>query len=277
MKGFIVFTQGRTGSTAIVDELGKHPQIACHQELFINRVNAPKLMEAYETYGTRFLDHVENPYKVLPMEFYYRQFHSLKLGRFGLFFRDGTLYSQKKLLAHYLDELKNPSETAEAIGFKVLVNHFYKWPELYECLLAADYAAIYLERKNVVKKVLSGMVAEARGIYNRKNFTPPDEKYHIDVENFTKRIAWDLKQVSQEKRLLRDKGFELLEVSYEDFLADRNAFFEPICSFLGVDHIVPERSEYTIMVNKRADEIISNCTELREELKLIGMDEQLDL
>ncbi|ATX80296.1 hypothetical protein Ga0123461_1884 [Mariprofundus aestuarium] len=277
MKNFIVFTQGRTGSTAIVDELDKHPQIMCHQELFIHKVNAPKVMEAYEKHGPSFMDHVDNPYRYLPMEFFFRQFHSFKIGRFGFYYQNGKLFSQKKLLKTYLEGLKASNGNNEkAVGFKILVNHFHKWPELYACLLEADYSVIYLERRNVVKKVLSGMVAEARGVYNRKNFTPPDERYHIDVAEFIRRVDWTLDHVRQEKEMLRRKGFPLLEIGYEDFLEDRDAFFKPISKFLGIDHIVPEQSDYTVMINKHADEIVSNYAELKDGLSSKGLAEQLD-
>ncbi len=276
MKKFIVFTQGRTGSTAIVDELNKHPQITCYQELFIKRVNAPKLMEAYKQYGMNFLNYVDNPYRVLPIEFYYRQFRFVKAHSFGLFYRNGKVYTQKRLVSSYLEYIESIHAEVKAMGFKVLVGHGNRWPELYQSMLSRDYSVIYLERRNVVKKTLSGMVAEARGIFNRKNFTPPDERYHINVQEFIRRISIDSAAVIREKEMLRKKGFRVSEVVYEDFLVDRNAFFKSIFDFLGVDHFIPEKSDYTVMINKCASELVSNYGELKGALAKIGMDELLD-
>ena len=55
MTRFFLYTRGRTGSTPIIDELDSHPQLECHQELFLpDPLQFKSIREAYEEHGERY-------------------------------------------------------------------------------------------------------------------------------------------------------------------------------------------------------------------------------
>ncbi|MFZ3073203.1 MAG: sulfotransferase [Thermodesulfobacteriota bacterium] len=268
---FFVFTRGRTGSTAIIDELGKHPDISTLQELFIQLEKAPRLMDAYRKYGKDFYRHIESQYLFPPFDVWSRQY--VKMGKF--YFVGFIPYSVGRLIGRYLQLAEQRIVGGErSFGFKVLSNHFDEWPSLCKHLFKRNYRVIYLERTNAVRQVISGMVANQRGAYNRKNFQPDSRSFVLPLDEFGMLVKWELKMVKQEKQRLRERGFDVLEVTYEQFLEDRAAFFERICAFLGVPYVLPGRTEYSVMIQDLR-KTIANYDELEERVRAMGMEKFL--
>ncbi|WP_038246571.1 sulfotransferase [Ghiorsea bivora] len=277
MEKFFMFTQGRTGSTAIIDELNKHPEIACLQELFIPKVNAPILMDAHEKYAENFLEHVDSPYPLVPFEVFRLQYKKVFSFPMDVYRRSGKFKRFGQIMLDYLDAIEQygKEQGATAVGFKALTNHVDAHPGILEKLRQGDYQVLYLERKNVVNKVLSGVVAEQRGVYNRKDFVVPEETYTIDLDDFILKVQCTVEGVQTEKKMLKSAGFPLLEVSYEDFVADREAFFTPVFEFLGVEYRLPTQSDYSKMINKPIHEVVENYTEFAARVHELGMGDML--
>jgi len=84
-RNFFIFTRGRTGSTAIVDELGKHPEITTMQEIFTQLKNSPTLAVACEKYGKNFYRHIESPLQILPFDAWSRLYSSFAFPGLGHF------------------------------------------------------------------------------------------------------------------------------------------------------------------------------------------------
>jgi len=272
---FIIFTRGRTGSTAIVDEIDLHNQASCLQEPFIPLSGSKKLM-VYVNKGEKIdFEGVLKDKGFLPFEFWLKQWHSMRLFGKSIFWQDFRWHGISGLLKVYLEELRSGErqkqhEELKAFGFKLLIHHLNNWPSLMQIIKDDGYKVVYLERKNVVKQVLSGMVAKQRGVYNRKNFVAPDEAYTLNLDDFEKLVKYELFLVDEEKQKLKQEGLELLIVSYEDFLFNREVFLREVFEFIGVEFELPDASGYSIMIKDMKD-IISNYDDLLVKVNEMGM------
>ncbi|WP_038246569.1 hypothetical protein [Ghiorsea bivora] len=277
-KKFIVFTRGRTGSTAIVDEIDSHTKALCLQEPFIPLEGIKELMKALES-GESY-ESVSKTRKFVPFELWLKQWRIFCFLRKRFYWRRLRLVGEKGILRSYLRDLElnainKGMERKVAFGFKLLVNHLDNWPKLSEVLYEGGYVVVYLERKNVVRKVLSGIVASKRGVYNRKNFQHVSENFEIDLDDFEMRVRSELVLVEKEKDMLRKVGFDLLSVSYEDFLQNRNTFLRELFEFIGVDFELPKESEYSIMI-KDMKSTVSNYEALLERVETMGLKHLLE-
>jgi len=275
MNRFIIFTRGRTGSTAIVDELDSHPQISCIQEPFIPLAGIPALQKSVEDHGRKFANTFDRQPRFIPFEAWLRQWRCIELFDKPYYLVGMRLRNRMRLIEYYLSMLEAQERRAShdmlhSFGFKLLINHFNNWPELEEVMRARGFKAVYLERKNVVRKVISGQVAQQRGIYNQKKYSPGKELYDLDLEDFEMRVRSELKLVGEEKAMLRSKGFPVLEISYEDFLEERAAFFHRLFDYLEVDHIDPRPTEYSVMITDLR-KTVRNYSELVQRVEHLGL------
>src|SRR5262245_14291188 len=133
----VVMTRGRTGSTAIVNQLGKADKVHSEQEIFMG--SAQSDLTYYPT--------------VLP-------FSNWKQSISVNFFT-----REVKLARSYLDDLhrKYYDRGYDCFVWKVLSSHLKERPYLIKLLKSNEYRVLYLKR-NVICQVVSGMVATARGV-----------------------------------------------------------------------------------------------------------------
>ncbi len=214
MEKFILVTRGRTGSTAVLDELSKSRRICITQELFLL---------------WNFTENMRNYYKLLlPFDLWKRQDGWLKR-------TFSNHYSDPRQAHRYLTRAETLARRQGAAGFgwKVLSHQFDERPFLSELLKQQGYRAIYLKR-NSVRQVLSGMVANHRGVYNSLEKVVDERRFHIDMEKFKWLVQWERECVKKDCAQLAARGFDFIEVSYEDFCADRQAFYSHIFTFLNL-------------------------------------------
>jgi len=174
----------------------------------------------------------------------------------------------------YLSQMEKSTKQDTRFGFKVLANQFDAWPDLVNVLKDRGYAAIYLERKNIVRLIISGIVAKRRGIYNLKNHTPIEESFEIDLDDFEMRVRWAQEAVEKEKKRLKDWGFDINVITYEDFVGDRTTFFKRICSLLDVPDILPQQTDYSIMISDLS-KTVANYDDLVARVHSMGFSDML--
>jgi len=229
-----MLTRGRTGSTAIIDVLNKTKSVrTAEQELFLKH-SFPNIVKKYPNL---------NDYpSTIPFELWKKLTHKWwrLIPRFC---------TEARLIKRYLTDSEKAASSAKvgAFGFKVLSNHFEETPLLKEILLARGYSVLYLKR-NIPHQVISGMVAKQRGIYNATNNYHDNQRYLIDVEEFKNLVSWETQAVANDLSLLRNTGFKFIEVTYEGFMTDREAFFNQVMNFLGVPPEIPQASSYSVMI-----------------------------
>ena len=254
MTRFFVMTRGRTGSTAIIDELNNVKTVMAAQELFIKH--------EFKGLKNRIEQNLPLPAMV---PFHFWKTNSSWWKKTLRRFLDG-----QKLVYEYLKQIESIAQCkgAAAFGFKLLSHHFNQTPFLKECLIDQGYRVIYLTR-SIPRQVISGMIAKQRGVYNRRNYKDVD-RYRIDVDEFEKSVQEETKAVQDDLAFIKNGCFDFIQVSYEDFIADRLVFFARVLDFLGVVSEIPEVSDYSVMI-KDLHYTIENIDAVLERIASMGM------
>jgi len=281
MNKFFLFTRGRTGSTAVLDELNKSNAICATQELFI----AEHFSKTPNKLFSKLFEFV------LPVIFWKLKYHIIekpnqkKRAHYDLILpfiywkREHQFWKWVPLILNmdkvgadqYLREAESlvEHEGAAGFGFKVLSHQFDEKPFLNDLLKRRGYRAIYLTR-NITRQVLSGMVAVQRGLYNTQDKFEDECRYKIDLDEFQLKIRWEMQSVKNDIALLKAEGFDFIVVSYEEFTTNRQAFYEKIFSFLGLPTELPPNSDWSIVI-KDLRYTIDNYDAVVERAAAIGV------
>jgi LPS sulfotransferase NodH len=249
IRKFVLVTRGRTGSAAVLNELGKCRNIVTTHELF-SRYNFPE-----ETLKSRYI-------LLLPFDLWKRQSWWERVTQ--------ASYSEARLARRYfvLAESLARQQAARAFGWKVLSHHFDQSPFLGGLLKHHGYCVVYL-RRNSVRQVLSGMVANQRGVYHSLEKVTDARRYLIEIEKFQWLVKWERECVKGDCAKLRADGFEIVEVSYEDYCGNREVFFSSIFKLLDLPLELPPPSDFF----KTIDDlklVIANYDEVADAAVALG-------
>lgn len=282
MNKFFLMTRGRTGSTAVLDELNKSSSICATQELFINTHFSNTSNKIY----AKLFD------LVLPAVFWKQtyQFTRTPNNNSGVYYdlifpfprwkREHRfwkwiplIFNMDKIGAdHYLREAESLAEQRRVagFGFKILSHQFDEKPFLSDLLKQRDYYRVIYLMRNVKRQVLSGMVAAQRGVYNTQEKFEDVRRYQIDLDKFQELLEGEIQAVKRDLARLKSVGFEFIVVSYEEFYADRQVFYEKIFNFLGLPTELPPRSDWSIVI-KDLRYTITNYDAVVERAAAISM------
>lgn len=254
MKKFFLMTRGRTGSTAVIDGLNSTRSVVAAQELFL-RYDVRKKQKLRDKF-----------YSLIP------PFDIWQERGTWIRYLHGKLFG-KSHVKSYLRETEVAALRAGklAFGFKVLSQHFDETAFLREVLQERGYLAVYLTR-NIPRQVISGMVARLRGKYNAraKDDYEDNARYVIDIEEFESLVKWETQAVKNDLAMLEKEGFKFIEVSYEEFMADRRSFFERIANFLAVPTEMPAESSYSVMI-RNLEHTVENYQAVADCAAAMGM------
>jgi hypothetical protein len=266
MKKLIVFGRGRSGTTVLADELSHHPQIDLSMGLaefdgfsqftiepFI-RTPRPEMPDALDQLGAFSA--------LLPYDWWTM--------REGLP-TDAAEYDR------YLDQLEDfvATERCQWVGFKIIDSQFDEREGLLAMLAERGYHVVNIRRQNLLRHALSGLVARQRGVYNRRDYELPDEKYSIDPRELLEHMRDIVVSTEDWDRILAECGMPVLRTIYEEFLADRAKFYGTIFDFLGVETVDLPKSSFTKMVPLDLSQIVSNLDELQTTAQHLGMETSL--
>jgi len=235
----VVMTRGRTGSSAITQELGQAPGCYSEQEVF-----------SLEP-GLEFYD--------------FPPFEAWRAER--------PAADEAAQAEAYLDALEGYArgKGCRALFWKLLSSHLDQKPYLGEILRRRDYRVIYLTRA-LGRQVVSGMVAVQRGVYNTYNDLRDTRRYRIDIVSLRDVLTRERYGVSRDEGLRYKYRFRSLEVRYEDYLENREAFFARIYADLGLPVALPSPSRYVVMIPdltatvENLDEVEAAIDDLGERL-----------
>jgi hypothetical protein len=180
-------------------------------------------------------------------------------------------YYSESLQAHrYLVRAEELAQRkgVKGFGWKVLSHQLDDRPYLAKLLKQHGYRAIYLKR-NSVRQVLSGMVANQRGIYNSLEKIVDERRYYIKLDDFQRRVQWERECVKRDCAWLRAEGFDFVEVSYEDFCDNREIFYGKIFSLLNMPLELPPPSNFVKMI-KDPKMVIENYDEVADVAAALG-------
>ena len=249
MCRFFLMTRGRTGSTAVIDELNMSNSLRVAQELFL-------------IYNFNHMPNFESLYDfILP-------FDEWKIEKRESSSIEKDIFTWA---TDYLEEAESVARQQGMVGFglKVLSHHFKERSFLSTLLKQRGYKAVYLTR-NLSRQVISGIIAVERGIYNTKDKIEDSHRYHIDLDKFQEMVLWEAQSVEEDLAQLKSKGFEFIVVSYENFREERRSFYNRIFQFLGLPTELPPSSEYSITI-KDLRNTIENYDEVAERAAAIGV------
>lgn len=206
---FVILGSQRTGTTLIRTSLASHPDILCHGEAF-NLGRKP-----YKDAGG------------------YWHFSHQSFGR-----RINSILRPAADTELFLSRLYESGEFA-AIGFKLMLNHCRARPYIWDSLTRRNVRVLLIERRNVLKTLISRRAAQSSGVYHVsrtlrqgsavESWTP--KKVTLDASTLVR----DLEAISGEhaawKELIGDR-LSCLDVVYEEYVADGEAGNAAILDFL---------------------------------------------
>lgn len=271
MERFFIYTKGRTGSTAIVDELSNHSKLFMSMEPFLNY----KLMKNVT---------IEQIKEIYPSVMPYYIWKDDRINQ-NLIYRKKLTHLLKFQLPKtdqiatslYLDALQKAATHKKAFGFgfKILPHHFTDLPYLNNLIKSYSFKSIYLRRENVVKQIISGQIARKSKVWNTKKNNIHNDAYEINLNEFEQSVNAEINFIDQGREYLRGIGSDMLEVTYEDFCKDRHGFYAKIFNFLNLPYESLKQTEYSIMVPDVA-KLVSNYDELKQKVCAMGMGKWLE-
>lgn len=273
MERFVVFTRGRTGSSAICDELDAYPEISCHQELFRLIPEGSFVRNSWEQHGIRCFEpnlrkQLGVPDRVLPFDLFLESEHE-PLG----------IEAYYKYL-----ERAAASENSRVLGHKMLTRHFDDRCEydMFAYLRAVDTKVLYLARRDPVREAISGGLARARGFFSIVEGEPAfqskiekmNRTYSVNCTGIVDEVKYIAYWTKEWTARLQDAGFDYLNIYYEDFVENRIKFHRAVLDYLGLFdlRVSSQATNYMKISPINLRECIQNYGELGEALAASGFE-----
>jgi LPS sulfotransferase NodH len=236
---FVVLATQRSGSTWVVDMLDSHPQVTAYGELMLSPEKDMMLPRDVE---------------------YFNQF----LAR--------TSARPRFLVSHYLtlrflDQVFSSSR-ADAVGFKLMYDNFFRNPELLGYLVRKRIRIIHVVRENLLDIAISRRAAKSKGVYHVWGDRQVEQ---VKVELDTAHLVGLLRSLDLQQRLARrwlpKLGLSVCEASYERLAHDRHRY-ATLLEFLQVDDSRPEAltSNLNKVVRESHADVIVNYLDVRRVL-----------
>ncbi len=242
MEKFVLLADRRSGTTLVIDCLNNLPRVHCEKRAFgiDRRVDNPD----------------ENRHS--DMLFHYRM--SSLSRRIGFHIR------RKALLREFLDaEIFRPEGGKDVRGFRLIYTKVDQHPEILEALRDSGTKVIHLIRENVFKTYISHATAPLHKMHHpRAGDEVRTVRLHVDPEALLPELRRRSERIESMRQAVR--GFPVLEVAYESFVADRQAEAARIQPFLGLGEVLPFHSDLVKINPDRLEDLVDNPDEVRAVL-----------
>lgn len=240
MSKFAIVTTQRTGTTFFLTCLDSHPQIQCAGTIF-PQVNKFKFFR-FDRKGSVYHRYRNN---------------SLRRQLMHWFQRRQSVYN-------CLNDQYHQSNGVSALGFKVSYNHMESYPAIVTWLREHEIKIIHFVRHNLLKRYVSQATMRARGLAHSTKTVQP-VKVRLQIGKLEKELARRVRIVEKYRRTFIDGPY--LEVSYESFVANREAETRRILQFLDIDRFMPLASDLKKLNPDSLEDIIENYEEVALVLK----------
>lgn len=224
---FVVLTTQRSGSVMLVQSLRSHPQVFCYHEMFRRGHPSPDAFRAHLA-SSRWR----------------------RVRRWVLPY--GTTL-------RYLEDLYGSRPNEDAVGFKLMYNQLRRDPFLYPTFRRLGVRVLHLVRRNLLKTEVSAVVARDTGRFHVKERPNDPVRVRIDAATIAERLEWRERAVERHRR--RFRRFPVLEVTYEDLVADREEQSMRITRFLDVEPRVLT-TDWVKVNPDRLSAVVANYEEL---------------
>ena len=261
---FLLYSTGRSGSTAIADELSSTKSIACYQEPIVDFEKLKpevkeRLLKLYQEQGIAFSNAQQGA----------------RLHGFG------TLKHLDPSISYedYLERIESYEGHAQkkAFGIKQVHNQLQSFPGFWDEFTKRGYSCLFLTRRNIVRGGLSATVAAVRGLYNTKdNERTKEGSVLVPLDLLDQNIRLFQSAIDEPMEFLVSKGLSPHQIFYEDFLADRLAFHRFIFEVLEIDFEQPDPSGFQKLVPQQLEDFVENYPEVRKFLRKKKLEHFLD-
>jgi len=145
----------------------------------------------------------------------------------------------------------------KAVGFKLFYYHLTE-EEWHKFLLQKEFMIIHLRRRNYLRTIVSLDIAfKTNQWMSTSDVVQPEIK---SVELDTTTLIKRLEEIQNAEILTRErfKDRDMIEIVYEDLVANPYEVFQGIGEFLGVADIDPDKIELTKQNPESLEQLISN-------------------
>lgn len=242
MQKFVLLADRRSGTTLVIDCLNGLATVSCEKRAF----GIDKKIENPD----------ENRHSGL--FFLYR---SETLGRKIRFWVD-----RQGLIREFLDaRIFKATGPEDALGFRLIYNKDEQHPEILNCLRNSGTKIIHLVRENVLKTHISYLTAPLHKMHHpREGAEIKTVKLHVDPATILTDLRKRNRRISEKRKTLQ--GFDVLEVTYESFVADRDAEAQRIQPFLGLNEVAPFQTDLVKINPDSLADIVENYDEIADVL-----------
>jgi LPS sulfotransferase NodH len=242
MQKFVLLADRRSGTTLLIDCLNSLETVHCEKRAFgIDKK-------------------IENPTenKHSGMFFLYR---SESFGRKLRFW-----VSRKALIKDFLDqEIYANGSPNDICGFRLIYDKAQQHPEILESLQKSETRVIHLIRENVFKTHISFLTAPMHKMHHpREGDAVKTVTLRLDPQTLLKELRKRNQRIEKRRKDLA--GFNVLEVSYESFVKDKDAEAARIQPFLGLEKVVPFKTDLVKINPDSLSDIIENYDEIADLL-----------
>lgn len=269
-KKFLILTGGRTGSTAIVKWLQSSPLIRCHNEVFLAYHNT-----AIDSFGYYVSKTEGRPF----------------LYKYGLHWRIAGIEGNPisvKVVNDFMDKLYYDPEFSapweklsdketytsnvnfnkeKLVGFKIGYIQYNALYGVRNWLKENDVYVIQLFRKNLLKKHVSKMMADATSVWHSQDKVN-NKKLTLDIGHALKRIKITEEKDQAMTKKLKESGKKLLQINYEDFLnaSNRSKFSAEFASFFDEEKMLFDDLETSLkkLNSNRLEDLLENYDEVHK-------------
>jgi len=240
MDRFIILAARRSGITLLIQSLDSHPQVQCHKYVFSTRRRLRYFQ--VDTPGSLFYE-----------------FRTASAER-----QMDYVFRRKRLIDVFLTGLYAPADGPKAVGLRLAYGQADKYPEILEWAMENDVGVIHLVRENCLKTVVSDFTAQKRGVYHSSS-SVERVTVRLSPRKLKRRLTWLTKEIEKYRTMLKDRRY--CEVSYESFVANRDAEARRILEFLHVNQCVPLTAGLMKLNPDSLEDILENYEQVARAFK----------
>lgn len=174
------------------------------------------------------------------------------------------LFRRGRLIDAFLEEAFAPAGTVRARGIRLSYEQARKYPQALRWAARNDLRVIHLLRENGLKAIVSHFTAKKRGVAHA---TSPLERVTLRLppREVERLLAQRHERVERYRAMLG--GQRYCEVTYESFLARKEAETRRLLDFLGVERFVPLTSRLVKQNPDSLRDILENYEEIARALR----------
>jgi len=233
MKKYIILTTQRTGSNFLATKISGHPDVQYLGEVF------------RET----------GKMKEVPFSYY-----AFKRKDFSS--RTKSIFSKSNLANDYLDFVFNYGEK-EVVGYKLMVEELWKFPELQNALLNKDISFLKLKRNNILKRLISFQMA----MKNKKWLFKKGEEVKVKTLTLeTDKLISQLEANEKEEKVIDEFGpnEKSIDLNYETITSDPEEI-NRVLDFIGAK--VNDSANLESYLKKQTNDDLTQVIENYEEVE----------